>query len=289
MSYGLFYSVQTSEASYNELTIGRDGVVTASIQFTAPGWPVRALGHYYMDAVPGDVDLIRIRELIHETGLALGESFLCQARFGGRYKMFCIEWEGNETCHSADIMAPLPQPLVSLESLLVPLFARVGLKAPQRTLSINLSFKPVAVAPGSNLRIVLEIINRGPFPTVFRNFAGFLDKGTDRLIINFWIPPEREGEAPVFVWTMNLSGREWLVAERQALRSKDAYLRIDMHGSLRTWTDVRMPKAMEGRLLAELVFISHMESEEEEENSDLVVGEYHTDPVELAILRPARS
>ena len=37
-------------------------------------------------------------------------------------------------------------------------------------------------------------------------------------------------------------------------------------------------------LAAELVFYSHVESEDERKNGDLVVGEYHADPVELRIL-----
>lgn len=284
MNYRLFYSVQTGEVESNQLTIRPDGVVTASIRYSAPGSPVRALGRYYKVVGESDADVLSVGALIRERHLLGGEVFTTALRYGGRYTLFVIEADGAKTTHMLNAKAPLPEPLGALEAKLLPLLARVGAEAPQRAVSVRLGLEPRAVAPGDELKVTLELSNAGPFPADIRNFAAFREGASDVLKLNLWTPPKAPGEDPDFAWALDLVGREWLFSERKALRAKDPYLKLPAHGSVTVWTTLRVPKTAPGPVAAELVFYSHVESEDERKNSDLVVGEYHADPVELRLL-----
>jgi hypothetical protein len=284
MPYKLFYSVQTGEVETNQLTIEPEGVVTASIAHSVPGSPVRAIGRYYRAAGPSDPELVAIGKVIAENGLVGGKEYTTSAQYGGRYVLFVIEVDGKETKHVADATAALAGPLEALAEKLTALMVRVGLKAPQRAVSMLVEFTPVAAVPGDRLRITLDVRNAGPFRTEIRNFAGFRQGGADGLKLNFWKPPATAGEPPEFAWSLDLTGNEWHVAERKALRPKDAYLKLDGPGSLRAWAEVRLPKADPGPLLADLVYYAHAESEAEQSNDDLVVGFYRAEPVNVTIL-----
>jgi hypothetical protein len=282
MSYSLFYSIQTGEVQSNQLTITADGVVTASIGNSKPGTPVRAIGRYYLPVGTSDPEITAIEKVIRDYDLVRIAPFKCAGRYGGRYSLFVIEADGLKTQHIADTADPLPQPLSILEEKLQPLFARVGVEGAQRAVSMRLGFSPDTVTPGDPVRITLEVQNGGKFDAEIRNFAGFRQGGADVLKINFWRPPVPPSGDPDYSWSLDLTGKEWLVAERKTLKSK-GFARLSSHGSLKAWTNVRMPKANPEKLIAELVYYSHEESEEED-SSDLVVGEYHADAVILTVL-----
>jgi hypothetical protein len=289
MPYKLFYSFQTGEVETNQLTIDQGGVVTASIAHSVPGSVVRTIGRYYLTAGPADPDLLAIGKQIADDGLASGQPQTTSARYGGRYALFIIEVDGRETKHVVDATEPIPGALGTLSEKLTALMARVGLKAPQRAVSIHLELDPTAAAPGDRMRITLDVRNAGPFRTQIRNFAGFRRGGADSIKINFWTPPEHAGEAPEFAWTLDLAGNEWHVAERKTVRPKDAYLTLEGPDSLRAWTEIRLPKTDPGPLLADFAYYAHIESEAEQTNDDLVCGFYRADPVNLTISpRPAR-
>lgn len=283
MSYRLFYSVQTGEVQSNQLTITPDGVVTASIRYSKPGTPVRAIGRYYLVAGISDPEIVAVEKIIRDYQLIGMPPLRCSPRYGGRYTLFIIEADGQKAQHVADTTAPLPQPLSVLEEKLQPLMARAGVEGAQRAVSIRLGFGPDAVAPGDPLRITLELQNAGKFDADIRSFVGFRQGGADVLKINFWRPPAQATGDPDYSWSLDLTGKEWLVAERKTLRDKEL-LRLSGNGTLKTWTNIRMPKAQPEKLVAELVYYSHTESEEEQKSNDLVVGEYHADPVMLTVL-----
>jgi hypothetical protein len=289
LPFKLSYSVQTGEVESNQLTIDPEGVVTASIAHSVPGSPVRAIGRYRLAAGPSDPDLVAIGNVIAENGLAGGRPYTTSTHPGGRYLRFVFEKDGKEIEHVVDATVPLPDALGDLAGRLTPLLARVGLAAPQRAVSIQLDLAPSSAAPGGQMRITLDTRNAGPFGTEIRNFAGFREGGADELRINFWTPPAHAGEPPKFVSTLDLAGKEWRVAEGKSVRPKDPYLKLEGKGSLRAWTDIRVPEADPGALLASLVYYAHVESKAEQSNDDLVVGFYHADPVNVTILpRPPR-
>ena len=82
------------------------------------------------------------------------------------------------------------------------------------------------------------------------------------------------------------------IAPREKLRvfrAKDPYIKLEGQGSIRVWTEIRVPEAAPGALLAGLVYHAHAVSDAERRNDDLVVGLYRADPVNLTIVpAPAR-
>jgi hypothetical protein len=284
MPYELFYSVDMGEVETNQVTIRPDGVVTLAIAHSVPGSPVRAIGRYYQAVGPTDPELVAIGELIAARGLVTGKLNTTSAQFGGRYTLFVIESDGKEAKHVVDARSPLPEPLAALEERLNALTARVAIKAPQRAVSMQLHLDPAAIAPGDRVRVTLDVRNAGSFRTEIRNFAGFRRHGADTLKVNFWKPAATAGEPPEFAWSLDLTGNEWRIAERTAIRSKDPYVKLEGPGSLRAWTEIRFPKADPGPLLADLVYHAHAESEAEQSNDDLVVGFYRAEPVNVTIL-----
>jgi hypothetical protein len=289
LPYKLTYEIQTGVAEANQLAIDPSGVVTASIAHSVPGSPIRMLGRFSVAMGPSDPDLVAIGTLIESYGLAVVRPYTSPQRDGALYALFTIEKDGKETKHVADTAAMLPDPLEDLAVALTNLTSRVAQKAPQRAVSIRAELDPTSAAPGGRVRVTLDIRNAGPSPAELRNLAGFRQGGADELKLDLWTPPASAGGVPILVTTVGLAGSEWHLAEGKALRTKDPYLKLEGQGSIRVWTEIRVPEAAPGALLAGLVYHAHAVSEAERRNNDLVVGLYRADPVNLTIVpAPAR-
>ncbi len=283
MSFGIYYSVQTGETEHNQLTIRPNGVVTAWITYSIPGTAIRSLGHFYMATEAGDLDLLEIERLCRNEGLLDGTPYTSESRYGERLTFFEIEAEGKTIQHYIDTLDPFPDSLAMVEERLQPVFRRVARDGAQRAVSFRLGFEQAKISPGADTTAFLEITNAGSFPAEIRNFAGFQRGGPDVLKIDFWVPSKSPGGSPVFLSDFDLSGREWLIADRKSLRSTNPYLRLAAGQILKTWTEFRMPKSEPGLNFAELIYYAHSESDEEGENNDFIVGEFHADPVKITV------
>lgn len=282
LPYKLSFSIQTSEAESNQVTIDPKGVVTTSIAYSAPGSPIRAIGRSSLAAGPSDPDLVAIGKQIDDDRLASGRPYAPQVA-GGPHLLLDIEQDGKATKHVVDANLPLPDSLGGVAQSLTELMSRAALKAPQRTVSIHPKLDPESAAPGDRVRLTLEIRNGGPSRAELRNFAGLGQGGGGELKVDFWIPPARSGDAPKFISSVDLAGNEWHGAEGTSFRAKDPYLKVEGAGSLRVWTEIRVPEAVPGALHADLVYHAQPATEAERAKDALVVGLYRADPVTLTI------
>ena len=286
LPYKLSFSVQTGELEANQLTIDHEGVVTASIGYSVPGSPVRAIGRFSLAAGPSDPELVAIGTMITQGRLTTGRPHATAQQPGRRYMRLDIEMDGKESKHIVDTAAVPPESLGNLAVNLTRLMTRVGAEAPQRAVSIKPEFAPTAGAAGDRLRVTLDVRNAGPLRTEIRNFAGFRRGGNDSLRIEFWKPAATTGQLRSFAGALDLTGEEWRVAENTSIRPRDPYLKLEGSGSLRAWTEIRLPKSEPGPLLAELVYYAHVDSDAEKGNDGLVVGTYRAEPVSVTILPP---
>jgi hypothetical protein len=287
--YKLSFSIQTGEAESNQVTIDPKGVVTTSIAYSVPGSPLRAIGRSSLAAGPSDADLVAIGKQIADDFLASGRPYWTQQVAGYLYVLLDIEQDGKETKHVVNAAEPVPEALGAVVQSLTELMSRVALKAPQRAVSIQAKLDRESASPGDRVRLTLDIRNGGSLPAELRNFARFGQSRGGELKIEYWIPPERSGDPPRFVSSVDLAGNEWRAADGGSFRANDPYLKLGGAGSLRVWTEIRVPEAAPGAMNANLVYHAHAAAEAERGKDALVVGLYGADPVTLTIVpRPAR-
>jgi hypothetical protein len=286
LPYKLSYSIQTGEAESNQVTIDPKGVVTASIAYSAPGSTIRTIGRSTLAAGPSDPDLVAIGKTIAVDDLANGRPYTAPQAAGHLYVLLDIEQDGKVTKHVVNAAAPLPEALGAVTQTLAELMARAANKAPQRTVSIHPKLDPETAAPGDRVRLTLDIRNGGSSRADLRNFAGFGRGGAGELKVQFWTPPARPGAPPKLVSSVDLAGNEWHAADGTTFRAKDPYVKLPGAGSLRVWTEIRVPEAVPGALQADLVYHASAAKEAERGNDALVVGLFRADPVPLTIMPP---
>jgi hypothetical protein len=283
LPYKLSYSIQTGEAESNQVAIDPKGVVTTSIAYSVPYAPIRAIGRSTLAAGPSDPDLVAIGKAIAVDNLASGRPYTVPQQAGILYVLLDIEQDGKETKHAVNAAEPIPEALGGVAQMLWELMSRAALKAPQQAVSFHPKLDRETAAPGDRVRVTLDIRNGGSSRADLRNFAGFGQNGAGEFKVDFWIPPARSGEPPKFVSSVDLAASEWHVADGTAFKGKDPYLKLPGAGSLRVWTDIRVPEALPGALQADLVYHAHAPKEAERGNDALVVGLYRADPMKPTI------
>jgi hypothetical protein len=289
LPYKLSYSIQTGEAESNQVAIDPKGVVTTSIAYSVPYGPIRAIGRSTLAAGPSDPDLVAIGKAIAVDELASGRPYAAPQQAGVLYVLLDIEQDGKETKHAVNAAEPIPEALGGVAQSLTELMSRAALKAPQQAVSFHPKLDRETASPGDRVRVTLDIRNGGSSRADIRNFAGFGQGGGGELKIDFWIPPAGSADAPKFVSSVDLAGNAWHGADGTSFRAKDPYLKLEGAGSLRVWTEIRVPEAVPGALNANLVYHAHPATEAERGKDALVVGLYGADPVTLTIVpRAAR-
>ena len=288
LDFALWYSTQKGETENNQLTLDPDGSVTVMITHSRPESPLRALGWFYAKLDFRDPLLTDIGRVIDENALFTNEPHQIPPVPGLRSKIFSIRKEGSEIDHHTDANVPLPPGLAELEKAVQRLMIRLGAGA-RRTVAFGLHPEPNSLVWGDELRVILDARNDGVAPAIIRNPARFSTTGGNVLKVNFWsrIPDSQEQEQYNYEWTLDLSNREWLTAQRRALDSSDPYLEIAPGATLRMWTTLRCPKVDPKHYLAQLVYYAIPPSvQEENDMPELIVGEFHSDTTPIAITGP---
>lgn len=286
MGYTFWYAVQVSGIERNYLTIDADGNITAQIKESQSGDSLRALGWYYLLASSDDPDTSKIRRLIYEKRLIDSPDFSRPLARGMRLKVFSIKADGKKAIKYIDAMKPVPNELAEIEQVVFRLFERLA-STPLRTLAIDVSSEPVQIKTGDNMRINLEFLNTGKFPTEFRNPATFTETSSSSLRINFWKKVRNENDELIdeYESTLDLAGKEFLLSDRQAVPSTEQFLRIQPGEKLNMWTTIRFPKLTPGNYTLEAIYYGSPRTKSEETRHDLIVGEYHADLKEITVLK----
>lgn len=286
LTYWLWYSYQESETLFNSLTIDTESNVTAQIQYTEMDYPLRALGFFFFKPGLDDSDIRQIGRLIREKGLLSDNVYTQPPSFGIQSVYFNIKADGQDVMHDLNPMEPMPESFHEVELLIERLFKRAEV-GPLRTLSMSIIFEPPNVKPDDDLRIIINIRNSGKFPTEFRNPANFTNSALNSFRLNFWSKGGDKSSKVFdeFEWTLDLTSREFLVSEYKTIPSQEPYLNIPPSETLRFWTIVRFPKMELGEYMTELIYYAMPGGKEEENRSDLILGEYHSDLKKLIVLK----
>jgi hypothetical protein len=284
-SYSLWYLHQHTEQMCNQITIDESGRVSASVQYTQQGIPVRALGQFYFEIGNNDIDINSIGELIRNFGLVNGKSHVTPVTFGMLKKVFEIRIYGNKVIHLINTLEPMPDNLNSLEIIIYKIMGRIA-KHPLRNLIIKANFDKMVIAPGEKLKVFFEFKNLGKFPIEFFNPASFGQDSANDFNMNFWITTKTDtGENfDEYQWSFNLCEQEFLLEKRRALSTEQAIQMLNPGDKMKFWTHFRFPRLQESNYKVELVFITLPAPHGGNENN-LITGEYHLDPIELSVVQ----
>lgn len=281
--FRLWYMLQVTETAKNHLTLDSKSGVAAIVGYTADGFPVRGLGVYHLPWTAGDADFERAVAAVRALDLNALRAAAAPPRPGMRKKIVQIERPDGKAVCQLNASNPSPPLLGDLEDSVLRLFERVA-AGPLRVVAMDLDIQPSSAVVGEPVTFTIGFRNEGTFPVEFPNPAAFAKRGTQVFHLNFWSAAAGPNAEPEYEWTLDLVGKELRLSERQTLRSKDPYVRLEPGERKAVSVSMPMPKSEPNPYQVELVYIAPPPSTSGEE-STRVWGEYHADARTLVVMK----
>jgi len=279
--YLISFQHEVNNYCMNELTIDEEPSATYICKYSEMGMPVRDLGLFYISLEDNNAELKNILDIVTSNKIAEKPVRIDQQRVGALYKKFYIQFNGQESFNAVDTSTSLPELLRDLEKGLNKLLSLVR-RSPIRAMFIDVNVAPGRLVIGDEFVVNMSFYNNGSQAAKFGNPAFFRKKTGDTIRLNFYIKKADEAGNKIMVYShsIDLAEREFIIEARKTLPRDKKYISLIAKGSISAKVGIRLPKCDPNNYDVELIYI-HIDDENEDE--DLVFGEYHSDSIPIIV------
>lgn len=275
------YSEQYTELLANHLSLVSSGV-SVVIMYSTQGMAYRAIGGYHVPLDGGGAELATLKDQVDRLVRGREKPTSPPPAFGMHRRFLRAGIDGRSFQILLDVHDPIPAPVQPTVDAIHRLMEKVA-HSPVLAVAARAELAPAKVSVGDDLKVSIEFQNVGSRPVLLVNPATF-GRGPSTLRINFWRPTGDADEPHDYEWTLDLTGRELLVAEHETLASRGPAIPLEPHAKLRTWTTVELPRCKPAAYHAELIYVASPPSHPAE-TEQRVFGELHADLVPMTVER----
>lgn len=267
---------------HNTLQIESDGGMWYICQFSQEGADVRGLGAYEGNFDPLNPTSNDPFEIIKSNNLFDLEENLTSQNTPSD-KLITIDNESETKTFNVEDVEIIPDGLKELERELANLATKIG-KTPLAILDVKVAIGQSVLQPGDLIDIQFSFVNNGLSNVSFLNPKIEVEGMGSLLTLDFWQQRTLDDGSndEDFAFSIDCTEFEFLKGPYESLSADTQVLALQPSESLVFSTKLPLQKCEPGNYIVEGIYKSFRT---EAEIINLIVGEYHTDPKQIIVLK----